>query len=146
MDVTWSKEKKGLCNYISTSITSINKNLQNFCKLDSYGTLPKMSPELLTPNEKRSLEILQKPTISKDNHRETGLLCCEKRWNQIYFIIEQSPFSRQTIQKNSDFAVLYHKQVDEYLTLEQAQELSSKTKQTIKWSIIIPCCAKLRQT
>ena len=91
-----------------------------------------MSPELLPPNEKRSLEILQKPTISKDNHRETGLLCCEKTWNQIYFIIEQLPFSRQTIQKNSDFAVLYHKQVNEYLTLEQAQELSSKTKQTIK--------------
>ena len=33
-----------------------------------------MSPELVPPNGKRLLEILQKTTIIKDNHRETGLL------------------------------------------------------------------------
>lgn len=33
-----------------------------------------MSPELVPPNEKRLLEILQKTAIIKDNHRETGLL------------------------------------------------------------------------
>ena len=32
-----------------------------------------MPPELLTPNEKRSLEILQKRIIIKDNCTETGL-------------------------------------------------------------------------
>ena len=52
----------------------MTKRSQNFWKLESYGTLPKMSPELLPPNEKRSLEILQKTTIIKDNSIETGLL------------------------------------------------------------------------
>ena len=54
----------------------MTKRSQNFWKLESYGTLPKTSPELLPPNEKRSLEINdhQETTIIKDNSIETGLL------------------------------------------------------------------------
>ena len=33
--------------------------------IEPYGTLPNMSPELIAPNEKRSLEILQKTKINK---------------------------------------------------------------------------------
>ena len=69
-----SEEQKGSCYFISNSLINIDERIQNFWKLDSYGTLPKMSPELLPPNEKRTLEILQKTTIIRDNHIETGLL------------------------------------------------------------------------
>ena len=41
--------------------------------LEPYGTIPNMSPELIPPNEKRSLEILQKTKINKHNRIETAL-------------------------------------------------------------------------
>ena len=48
------------CNYISNSLTNIDKKTQNFWKLERYGTLLNMSLGLIPSNEKRSLEILQK--------------------------------------------------------------------------------------
>ena len=53
-----SEEEKSSCNFISNTLTNIGERIHNFCKLNSYGTLAKMSPELLPPKEKRSLEIL----------------------------------------------------------------------------------------
>ena len=41
--------------------------------LEHYGTLPNMSAELIPPNEKRLLEILQKTKISKHNRIERAL-------------------------------------------------------------------------
>ena len=69
-----SKGEKILCDCISNTLTNIDKSTQNFWKLDSYGKLPKMSPELLPPNEKRLLENLQKTTVIKDNRIENELL------------------------------------------------------------------------
>ena len=46
-----SKGQKGSCNFRSNNLTNIDKKIQNFWELESYGTLPKMSPELLPPNE-----------------------------------------------------------------------------------------------
>ena len=69
-----SVEEKGSCNFISNSLTNIDEKIQNFWKLDSCGTLPKMSPELLPPKEKKSLEIQQKTKVIKNNRIETGLL------------------------------------------------------------------------
>ena len=48
-----SKREENLCSYISYSLTNINTTIQNFWKLESYGTLPNMLPELLLTNEKR---------------------------------------------------------------------------------------------
>ena len=73
MEGSKSEGQKSLCNYISNSLTNIDEKIQNFWKLESYGTLPKMSPELLPPNEKRSLVILQETTVIKDNCIKTGL-------------------------------------------------------------------------
>ena len=69
-----SEGEKVSCNFISNSLTNIDERIQNFWKLDSYGTLPKILPELLPPKEKRSLEIQQKIKIIKNNLIETGLL------------------------------------------------------------------------
>ena len=54
-------------NYISNSLTNSDKKT-----LELYRTLPNMSPELIPPNEKRLLEILQKTKI-KNSHIETVL-------------------------------------------------------------------------
>ena len=50
-----SKGKKSLCNYISNSLTKIDEKIQYFWNIESYMTLPKMLPELLPPNEKRTI-------------------------------------------------------------------------------------------
>ena len=68
-----SEAEKGLCKYISNGFTNIGEKTQNFWNLEFYGTLPKTSTELLPPIEKRSLEIVQKTTIVKDNCIEIGL-------------------------------------------------------------------------
>ena len=56
------------CNCISNNLTNSDKKT-----LEPYGTLPNMSPELTPPNEKRSLEILHKTKINKNNRIETAL-------------------------------------------------------------------------
>ena len=56
------------CNYIFSSLNNSDEKT-----LEPYGTLPIMSPELIPPNEKRSLEILQKTKINKHNRLETAL-------------------------------------------------------------------------
>ena len=67
----WEDSCNFLCNNSSSTIV---QNVQNFCTLDIYGTLPKLSSELLPPCEKRSLNILEETTTIKDNLVETGLL------------------------------------------------------------------------
>ena len=79
-----SEGEKSLCDSISNCLTNIDESIQNFWKLNSYGKVPKMSLEFLPPNEKRSLEILQKTTTIKGNHIETGYY--GKRMNQFYII------------------------------------------------------------
>ena len=54
------KGENSSCNYVFTSLTNSDEKT-----LEPYGTLPNMSPELIPPNEKRSLEILQKTKINK---------------------------------------------------------------------------------
>ena len=41
------KGENGLCNYIPGSLINIGEKIQNFWKLESYGTLPKMSSGLI---------------------------------------------------------------------------------------------------
>ena len=124
-----SEEQKGSCYFISNSLTNIDERIQNFWKLDSYGTLPKMSPELLPPNEKRTLEILQKTTIIRDNHIETGLLWKKDEpvlpYNRILAINWFQSLEKK-IHKNPDFSNLYCKQIDEYISLGHARKLSPK--------------------
>ena len=68
-------KREGSSNFLcKNSITTINQNFQNFWKLESYRTLPKLSSELLSSDEKRSLNILEETTVIKDNRVETGLL------------------------------------------------------------------------
>ena len=58
-----SEGEKGSCNFISNSLTNIDKRIQNFWKLDSHGALLKMSPELLPPKGKRSMFFFFKKEI-----------------------------------------------------------------------------------
>ena len=60
--------------FFSNCRSTIDQNIQNFWRLKSYETLPKLSSELVPPNEKRSLNILEETAFIKDNRVETGFL------------------------------------------------------------------------
>ena len=76
--------RKGSCNFLcNNSISTIDQNVQNFWKLESYRTLTKLSSEKLPPDEKRSLNILEETTVIKDNGVETGL-----SWKRMYHICQ----------------------------------------------------------
>ena len=88
-----------------------------------------MSPGLQPPNEKRSLEIFQKTAIIKDNHIETVLLWKRNEpdlpHNQTLALNQYQVLAKK-IQKKSDFAILYCKQIDGYISLGHARAYSRK--------------------
>ena len=93
-----------------------------------------MSPELIPPNEKRSLEFLQKKKIIKSNCIETGLL-----WKKEEPILTNNETlalnryqSQKKFQKKQDFVLLYCKQIDENILLGHARNLSSKEVETCR--------------
>ena len=54
-------KREGSCHFLcNNSISTFDQNVQNFWKLESYGTLLKLSSELLQPDEKRSLKKYQR--------------------------------------------------------------------------------------
>ena len=68
-------KREETCNFFFSNCRStIDQNIQNFWRLKSYETLPKLSSELVPPNEKRSLNILEETAFIKDNRVETGFL------------------------------------------------------------------------
>ena len=60
------------CNYLSKD--NIYKNLEKIWQIDTNGTLPKFNPDILPPEYKTSLQILESTTVIKDNKSEEGLL------------------------------------------------------------------------
>ena len=59
------------CNYLSEDI--ISENLEKFWQTDTYGTLPKLNPDILPPGKKRALHIIESATVIKCNKFEVGL-------------------------------------------------------------------------
>ena len=82
--------------------------------MESCGTLPKLSSELLPPDEKRFLDILEETTVIKDNRDETSL-----SWKSNVphlpanrkMTINHLESLEKKFQKNPDFVKLYHNQI-----------------------------------
>ena len=122
--------RKGSCNFLcNNSISTIDQNVQNFWNIESYRRLPKLASELLPPDEKRSLNILEETTVIKDNPVETGL-----SWKSNVphlpanrkMAINRLESLEKKFQKNLDFAKLYHDQTEEYITLGHARQLTKE--------------------
>ena len=64
------------CNYLSED--NISENLQKFCQIDTYGTLPKFNPVILPTEQKRALHILESTTVIKDKKFEVDF-CGKKK-------------------------------------------------------------------
>ena len=61
------------CNsLLNTTPESLNQNVKQFWSIDSYGTVPES--HLISSNDKRSLELLEKTTKFVNRHFQVGLL------------------------------------------------------------------------
>ena len=70
-----SSDQEKKCNSFSKrSIETLPNDLKQFWDVASYGTLPQHQPLSLTPEENRSLNILETTTSLKNGHFEVRLL------------------------------------------------------------------------
>ena len=120
--------RKGSCSFLcNNSISTIDQNVQNFWKLELYGTLPKLSSELLPPDEKISLNTLEETTVINVFRQ----VYYGKVMYHIYQLIEKWHLNRlelleKKFQKNPDFMKFYHDQIEEYITLGHARQLTKE--------------------
>lgn len=61
-------------NRLETDTDDLNKAVERFWEIESYGTKSPLHPHLLTKDEKHALHILKSTTKMKDGHFEVGLL------------------------------------------------------------------------
>ena len=123
-----SREKAKWCNHITkVSNESFYKEIKRFLQIESYGTISKLDPNLLSPTEQQALQILEKNTILKNGHFQTPLLWKSKS--------PKLPNSRTLAEKrfqslenkfttNLELAD-YRKQINEYTDLRQAIKLTN---------------------
>ena len=72
------------CNsLLNTILEFLNQNVKQFCHIGSYGTVPES--ELISPNEKRSLELLKNTTKFVKGHIQVRLL-----WKNDFPILENN--------------------------------------------------------
>ena len=70
-----NREKAKSCNHTTkVSNESFYKEIVRFFQTESYETISKLDPNLLSPTEQQALHILDRNTILKNGHFETPLL------------------------------------------------------------------------
>ena len=108
--------------------------MKQFWQIDSYGTVPES--QLISSNEKRSLELLEKTTKFVNGHFQVGLL-----WKNDFPILQNNReraiqrFKSLEIRfsKNPEFFNMYKSQIDDYITSGQAKLLSAEEKNQNKF-------------
>ena len=102
--------------------------MKQFWQIGSYGTVPES--QLISPNEKRSLELLEKTTKFVNGHFQVGLL-----WKNNFPILQnnhelalQRFKSLERFSKNPEFFNMYKSQINYYITSGQTKLLSPEEK------------------
>ena len=103
--------------------------MKQFGQIESYGTIPES--QLIFPNEKISLELLEKNPEVVNGHFQVGLL-----WKNDFPILQNN--SNLAIQRlkslenwfleNPEFFNMYKSQINDYIASGQAKLLSPEEK------------------
>ena len=118
------------CNsFLNTTLESLNQNVKQFWQIDFYGAVPES--QLIFPNEKRSLELLEKTTKFVNGHFQVGLL-----WKNDFPILQNNrelaiqrfKSLEKRFSKNPEFFNMYKSQINDYITSGQAKLLSPEEK------------------
>ena len=113
-------------NFISTE--SIGRTLEQFWRLESYGTLPLLSPSLLTKDEKLALEILNQTTLKRGSKFEIGMLWKENEVvlkNNRQLAVCRLKSTERRLKGLPEIKQRYSNTIKEYLQDGHARKLSS---------------------
>ena len=109
-------------NNINTSF-----NIEQFWKLESYGTVRKNDPVLLTKDEKRAVSILEKTIVLKDGHYEVGLLWKNDRPSLPYnrqLAVQRFNNLEKKLYRNPKLAQKYRDTINEYINRGYTRKLT----------------------
>ena len=103
--------------------------MKQFWQIDFYGAVPES--QLIFPNEKRSLELLEKTTKFVNGHFQVGLL-----WKNDFPILQNNrelaiqrfKSLEKRFSKNPEFFNMYKSQINDYITSGQTKLLSPGEK------------------
>ena len=121
---------------------STDNIIQKFWDIESYGTMKKNDINVMTVNDKRAVEILQKTTTKHENHYVTGLL-----WKDNNIILPNNKalaLSRlynleKKLSKDSNLKEMYTETMNDYIKKGYAQQLSeSEVKKTSPKTNYVP--------
>ena len=100
--------------------TSVNSNftqtfnVESFCEIENYGTVPKQDGRIMTKDGKRALNILQNTISFKEGKYETGFLWKDDRVNlpnNGELAAQRLRSLEKRLAKNEDLKTKYHKTV-----------------------------------
>ena len=114
---------------LNTTFESLNENVKQFWQKDSYETTPES--QLISPNKKRSLELLEKTTKFVKGHFHVGLLWKDDfpiLLNNREHAIQRFKSLEKRFSKNPDFFNMYKSLINDYITSGQAKLLSPEEK------------------
>ena len=119
-----NREKAKLCNHITkVSNESLSKEIERFWQIESYRTFSKLDPNLLSPTEQQTLQILENNAMLKNGHFETPLLWkseSPKPPNNRTLAKKRFQLLENKFAKNPEFEELFKNQVNEYIDLGHA--------------------------
>ena len=130
-DNSYKKRQHHCYQLHKQAILSLNANVEKFWQVESYGTLPKTDPSLLSLEEKRALEILKKSTTIEDGHFKVGMLWRDDQPSLPYnreLALSRLRSLENKFSKNTSFANMYITQIKEYLNLGYARKLTNSEK------------------
>ena len=121
-----SNSQKTSSNFVSTR--TLNTMVERFWEIESYGTLPKLAPSLLTRKEKKAVEILNKTTVKKGKQYEVGMLWADddvSLINNRELAVTRLKSTEKRLRRLPDIKASYKKIMKQYVDDGHARKLTS---------------------
>ena len=120
-----SSDKSITANFLS--FERLEASVERFWDQESYGTTSKLSPALLTKDERRALSLLEEGTSLVEGRCQVGML-----WKEDQVHLENNRFlaekrllsTEKRLERFSEIKGIYHSKIEEYITLGHVKKLS----------------------
>ena len=120
-----SSDKSISANFLS--FERLEASVERFWDQESYGTTSKLSPALLTKDERRALSLLEEGTSLVGGRCQVGMLWKEDQVHLVNnrFLAEKRLLSTEKrLEKFPEIKGIYHSKIEEYITLGHVKKLS----------------------
>ena len=120
-----SSDRSITANFMS--FEKLEASVERFWERESYATTSKLSPALLTKDEKRALSLLEEGTNLVEGRVEVAMLWKkdEVQLDNNRFLAEKRLLSTEKrLEKFPEIKGIYHSKIEEYITLGHVKKLS----------------------